>query len=397
MPTTNTEPTISIRREPDGNSTRVDLMLDEKSLSRLWLVPFTIHIGKALVRMDGVGGVGTDEAHRSRGYSRRVIEAAVEHMIQGDAAISMLYGIRDFYPKFGYATAGPDFIAVLTDLERDSALPEGWSVRSFAQGDLQTVKSLYARNTERATGAAVRPDHHRTWKRLSDTTTAPEKDACRVAVGPDGLVHGYVWRARWCWYVNDTLEHNFNDALVLGEVMADGHHSADAVLAACRQWAREEPAEKKVKQVVLSFPPEGPISSAAMRQDARLLGNFSACGGSMARVLNVGRLLESLRPELAARLRSARSDLSGSLLLRTEIGDATLIFGPDGVSVADTASGAEFTASLPQSELARLALGAFPPDDILSRLPEPPADDVAKLLQTLFPLRYSHMHLPDRY
>ena len=107
-PTMNSRPELTIRQEPDGSSTRVDLKLDGKSVSRLWLSAHTLHIGEALVRMDGVGGVGTDEAYRSKGYSRRVLEASVEHMIKGDAALSMLYGIRDFYTKFGYATAGPD-------------------------------------------------------------------------------------------------------------------------------------------------------------------------------------------------------------------------------------------------------------------------------------------------
>lgn len=30
-------------------------------------------------------------------------------MTAGDAALSMLYGIVGFYPKFGYAIAGPDY------------------------------------------------------------------------------------------------------------------------------------------------------------------------------------------------------------------------------------------------------------------------------------------------
>src|ERR1041385_4071760 len=102
------QPEMVIRPEHNSTSTCVELRLGERSISRLWIVPFVLHIGKAKVRMDGIGGVGTDEEYRNRGYSRRVLEATVEHMQRGDAALSMLYGIRDFYPKFGYVTAGPD-------------------------------------------------------------------------------------------------------------------------------------------------------------------------------------------------------------------------------------------------------------------------------------------------
>jgi len=396
---TASQPEITIQPESDGSSTRVDLMLDKKSISRLWLTPFTLHIGEALVRMDGVGGVGTDDAHRNRGHSRRVLAAAIEHMKRGDAAISMLYGIRDFYPKFGYATAGPDHIVVLTDLKRDNVLPEGWSVRPFAAEDMAAVQALYARGTERATGAAMRPPDASIWSRLRKVAGGSKTDACRVVCSPDGAVHGYLWRARWCWYVKHALEPHFKQALVLGEVMADGPPAADAVLAASRLWAEEGGGRRTFKEVVMAFTPNGPLAEAAMRQDVRLLRNYSACGGSMARVLDVKRLLEALRPEMLARLRAAYSDFRGSLLLDTDMGTAAINIEPNRVTVSNQSSPgtAVLAVALPQTELARLALGAFPPGDVLARLPDAPTDEAARLLEIMFPLRHSHMHLPDRY
>jgi hypothetical protein len=397
----NSKPELSIRPEDDGSSTRVELTLDGKSISRLWITPFTLHVGEALVGMDGVGGVGTDEAHRSRGHSRRVIEAAIAHMGQGDAALSMLYGIRDFYPKFGYATAGPDYLAVLTDLELETAMPPGWSARPFAAGDLAAVQSLYATGTARSVGAARRPPDGRVWSKLRSIAADGKKDACRVVIGPDGAVHGYIWRARWCWYVKNALEPNFKQGLVLGEVMADSPNSADALLSACRLWAKEERLVRKtaVKEVVLAFPPVGPLACAAMRQDARLVRNYAACGGSMARVLSVPRLLDQLRPELEARLRAATCAFAGTLTIETDIGTAALAI--DRARIKRTGAGSAGdsapTVKLPQSELARLALGAFPPEDVLARLPESPPGAAAELLAILFPQRHPHMHLPDRY
>jgi hypothetical protein len=385
--------------ESDGRSTRVDLMHEGKSVSRLWLTPFTLHVGEALVRMDGVGGVGTDEAYRSRGYSRRVLQAAIDHMTRGDAALTMLYGIRDFYPKFGYATAGPDHIAILTDLDRDSTLPSDWSVRDFAPDDLADVQRIHFLNTSRAVGAAQRDSAGSVWEHLQKVPEGSKKDACRVVVGPDGAIHGYLWRANWCWYVNNVLESNYKRALVLGEVMADGPAAADAVLAACRMWANQEPVARKVNEVVLAFAPEGPLAAAAMRQDARLLRNYSACGGSMARVINVERLMRALLPELEARLKRAADPFEGTLEFQTEIGSATLRIDSGTISIAKSAAKrpAKTTVKLPQYELARLALGAFPPEDVLARLPDTPSAESARVLQALFPLRHPHMHLPDRY
>lgn len=390
---------ITVRTDSEGGVRHIDLMLGGKRVSWLSIIPFTIRIGAASVRMDGIGGVGTDSHHRHRGYSRRVLEAAVAHMRQGDGALSMLYGIPDFYPKFGYATAGPDYLVVLTDLERDNLLPSGWSVRDFAPSDLPAVQALYTGITAHAVGTAVRTVRSEVWSHLTGEAEDDEADACRVVLGPDGVLHGYVWRAHWCWYVKHKLETDFPQALVLGEVMADSPQAADAVLAVCRQWAQVESEQRKVKQVVLSFPPEGALAAAAMRQYARFMQNYSACGNSMARVLDVTRLLQALAPELQARLQEANSPFTGALVFQTDIGDATLHIRPEAFTVTSGADSAvdALRITLPQAEMARLALGAFSPDDLLVRLPEPPSQEVSALLKVLFPLRLPYMYLPDRY
>ncbi|MCW3053846.1 MAG: hypothetical protein JWN14_3016 [Chthonomonadales bacterium] len=397
---TERQPEIAISTDPGSGVTSVKLMFGEKCVSWLSIVPFTLQIGAATVRMDGIGGVGTDSHYRNRGYSRRVLEAAVTHMRNGDGALSMLYGIPDFYPKFGYATAGPDYLVILNDLERDNVLPSGWTVRDFTPSDLPAMQALYAHCTARAVGSALRLAEGGVWAHLTGEAGDEQADACRVVIGPDGRLHGYVWRARWCWYVKHKLETDFGMALVLGEVMADGPLAADAVLAACKQWAEAEAAERKVNQVVLSFPPEGPLYAAVMRQYAHCLQKYSACGNSMARVLDVTRLLRALTPELQASLHAEHSQFVGTLVFETDLGDATLHITPNAVTVeegTDKASGDVLHVAIPQTELARLALGAFPPEDILARLPDPPTAKTATLLTTLFPLRFPHMHLPDRY
>ena len=391
---------IVFSTEPDGGVTQVYLMVGGKRVSWLSVVPFTLQIGAATVRMDGIGGVGTDSHHRKRGYSHRVLEAAITHLRNGDGALSMLYGIPDFYPKFGYATAGPDYLILLNDLERESVLPTGWTVRDFTPSDLPAMQALYAHCTARAVGSALRPAVGGVWAHLTGEAGDEQPDACRVVIGPDGILHGYVWRARWCWYVKHKLEADFGNALVLGEVMADGPIAADAVLAACKQWAQAETAERKVKQVVLSFPPEGHLFAAVMRQYAHCLQKYSACGNAMARVLDVTRLLRALAPELHARLLNAHSLFVGTLIFETDLGNATLHITPDTITVEEGAantSGNVLRVAMLQTELARLALGAFPPDDLVARLSQPPNAQTAGLLAILFPLRLPHMHLPDRY
>jgi GNAT superfamily N-acetyltransferase len=409
------QPRITIQRQQNGD-TRVDLMDGERSLSRLWVIPLTIRIGAATVRMDGIGGVGTEEDCRNRGYSRRVLEATVDWMRQGDAGLSMLYGIPNFYPKFGYATAGPDHLIELKRLGDPAVLPAGWCVRPCAAADLPAARRLYEQNSALGVGAAVRAPEAHGWSRLATPDPKHPHD-CRVIEGPEGQVRAYAWRARWHWYVG-ILERQHPDALILSEVMADGPASADAVLAACRQWAVEEPAARPepVAKVLIAVPPEGPVAAGAMRQAALFLQSYSPCGGSMARVLSVGRLLEALRPELARRLQAVGSPFAGTLRFQTDLGGATLVVTGDGVTVEATndsdalstempparrptrAGGAEsLVIRLPQSTLARLALGVFPPEDLLDRLGQPVDGRTQEMIRTLFPRRHPHMYLPDRY
>lgn len=388
---------ISHSRQDEHGNTLLELREGDRPLSWLAIVPFTLHVGAASVRMDGIAGVGTEETHRNRGYSRRLLEASVERMRKGDAALSMLYGIPNYYPKFGYAVAGPDYLLSLTGLERGPGLPAGWSVRPFAEADMDTVRALYERNTAGTVGAAVRRPI--TWARLRGTTAPGSEDICQVVVSPEGAVAAYAWRGPTFWYVAK-LARETPDALVLAEVMAADPEAADAVLALCRQWGREEGGRRAapVRQVLLGLPPEGPIAAAAMRLPSRFISLCEACGGSMARVLNVERLLTALLPEFTARVRAAGWDAADALRLETDLGAATLCLTPGGVELA--ASEEARALRLPQTALAQLALGAFPPATILDRLAsDSGAADGAtrRLVELLFPHRHQHMHLPDRY
>lgn len=387
---------IAFQKTPEGN-TSVRLSVNDECVSWLTIVPFVIRIGSAAVRMDGVAGVGTSEKHRRQGYSRRVIEAAIDYMAEGDAAITMLYGIRDFYPKFGYATVGPDHFVSLINLYARTEMPVGWSVRPFIAADLPAVRDIYNRAISQAIGSVVRPDNGKTWSLLMGAAGSEDND-CRVVLGPDGEIQGYAWLAKRSHSVRNLLSKYFTDAFIVGEPVADSPASADALLAACRLWAQEVSAEQDIEHILLPVTPDTPVAVAAMLQDARIFSDYQSCGGSMARVLDVKRLLEAIKPEIAARLNESISTFTGRLIIRTDIGDAALVIEPESVSVEnapETDTG--MVIEMPQTALVRFALGAFPPDDILARLPEPPDKAISKLIQTIFPFRRPQMFPADRF
>lgn len=388
--------TISVRDERYGK--RVVLTVDDEPASECWIVPITIRVGRAQVRVDGIGGVETMPQHRLKGYASRVLHRAIEEMTAGDAALTMLYGIPDFYHRFGYVTAGPEYLLFLYDEKLTPTLPEGWSVREFTAGDLPHVQAIYEQQTLDATGVVVRDARSSTWSRLLDTPGNYPQDECWVAVSPEGQVEGYAWRARWCWSVREILEREYPTSLVWGEVVASSPLAAETLLRWCRQRAREEAKE----EALLSVPPDTNVAIAARYHNARFEQIYQANGGSMVRVLNPTRLLSALKPELERRIRCQPQPLPPfQLQIRTEVGESTVVFSATGecavVDRPQPEAGKPYTLDMPQGVLARLALGFAPARDLCARLQPQPQEDVVRYLEALFPQRFQHAYLPDRY
>jgi predicted N-acetyltransferase YhbS len=397
----------------DDGTTDVSLQLAGQVVSRTLIFPMLMRVGEAIVRMDGIGSVATDEAHRYRGYSRRVLEAAVELMRAGDAAISTLYGIPDFYPKYGYATAGANHTVVLTIAGDDvptAVLPKGWALRPWTAGDREAVQRLYQLGTRSATGAVPRPsigeldtDHgdsaihavgRRAWDALQRLDTDGVDDACRVLVNPEGEVVAYAWLGRQGWWVQQREDY-VPEAFHIGEAMARDPEAADVLVAACREWARD--VRPDAGQIEIIIPPEGPVAHAAAYAGAAFVKQHTREGEFMARVLDTGRLMHQLLPELSERVRCSCATLPVKLAIRTGEGTVALSMTPDGVSIDHEITADHLVADMPQTMLARLSLGAFPVRDLAARNAPDITPEVLDVLEALFPQRHLHIYPMDRF
>ena len=384
--------------------TEVALVLNGQPVSSCRVIPLTLRVGAATIRIDGIGEVGTHEEHRNRGYSRRVLTAALAFMTAGDAALAMLYGIPNFYPRLGYTPVGPEHTVSIPQRVPVPDLPAGWSVRLITPDLMPACQILYNRETARATGAAVRTPGVYPWTVLQQVAAGEGQDECRVLIDPLGEVAGYAWRLPDSWPVTMVgWEHR--QSLVLGEVVARDAPAANALLTVCQRWVADE-AEKRgqvLVSAVLGLPPESTMAAAAMRGAATFQQRYSGSGDFMARTVHTGRLLRQLSPELSVRLGAALSTFQGMLRLETEDGAAILRISPGEVAVLDDPEhlAADIPAThvvrLPQTTVARLALGAFQPRDLLALLQEPPQGVVHDTLEAMFPPRHPHIYYPDRF
>ncbi len=391
------DPEISISRLDSGRWL-VNLERNGQSLSRCLIVPLEIQVGVAIVRMDGIGDVFSEPEYRNQGLSRRVLEEAVRLMRGGNAAVSMLYGIPNYYHKFGYQSAGANHY-VLTDALPPGPLPGDYTVRGASLDDLPAIRSLYDWQAPHGCGARRRWPDCPTWQLLMDTSQGLRPgDACRVVCNPAGHVSGYAWRGKGFWPL-DPLERQWPGLYGIGEALARDAESAAALITACAQWAWEEcrdDASGQVCKAALSVPPDSVVGRQARRMNCVVCAQWAACGDSMVCLLDAGRLIRSILPELQEQWRRSRWTQPVAVSLRTPQGSITLRADATGVQ-AEPDETADTVVEFPVSTLATLVMGAFEPGDLLDTLPEPPQGTVRELLEALFPLRYQHLYFPDRY
>lgn len=407
--------------EPRGpGRTRAQVRLGNVVVSRCEINRLLLHVGRAILPVDGIEDVWTEQPYRGHGYARQLLEATVERMRAGDGALSLLYGISDFYPKFGYATLGFDFSISLRGLDRSYPIPDGWEIREFVPSDLPAIRQIYDRATARAVGPVIRPSDAWVWKHLA--TLADRKlstpgtpagnhvstsaDACRVALAPSGEIAAYFWRGEGLNYVS-LGESYFPTSLAIGEVVADHPAAADAILAACRAFAREESTrlsgegQPAYSAVQIGVQPDSFVAAAARYQEAWSIAYSWDCGGPMVRLLDPPWLFTALKPELDERWRAAGLAFRGALRLHTDLGSVSLNLSSDGISLSagtDALPDAQpvLDLALPQTALARLALGGFSPEDLLARLGISDADWPARILAALFPRRWPYLYMADR-
>ncbi len=392
------DPQISIGRLDSGRWL-VNLERNAQSLSRCLIVPLEIHVGVAVLRMDGIGDVFSEPDCRNQGLSRRVLEEAVRLMRGGNAAVSMLYGIPNYYHKFGYQSAGANH-CVVVNAAPPAELPAGYTSRCVVLDDLPAIRSLYDRQAPRGCGARRRWPDCPTWQLLMDTAQGLRPgDACRVVCDPDGHVRGYAWRGKGFWPL-DPLEAQWPGLFGIGEAIAGDAEGAAALITACGHWAWEERSADQTTppgKAALSVPPDSVVGRQARRMNSLVCSQWAACGDSMVCLLDAGRLIRSLLPELQERARQTRWTQPVAVSLRTPQGSVSLRADAHGVQVEPDEEAADLTVEFPVSTLATLAMGAFEPADLLDSLPEPPQGPVRELLEALFPLRYQHLYFPDRY
>lgn len=359
-----------------------------------------MRIGRAKTRVAGIGAVACRPDFRGRGLLSRTARPSLAACREAGYTLSMLFGIPDFYHRFGYVRAYPSRTFTMTDKDLAglaramTPLPERLAGDRRAEIDL-----LYNRDNARNTGTVVRPFLPRQVPAVDPYAENPDngRDGFHgwSAPAPAGKLGGPAPLKGYVGVFWTEAERRLTVVEAAGAV----DDVLGATLGLLREWGGRE-------VVFFTLPPRGPVALRLRRGTVRETVDFSANAGPMVRALDLPAALRDLSPELAASLRASRwADWRGVLRLEGGVdGAATgesvaLEFGDAGVRILEGAAARAATRHriVSAMHLPQLLIGTHDPREMSANGTARFTGDAAGLSAVIFPERFPMVPRMDMY
>jgi predicted N-acetyltransferase YhbS len=360
----------------DWSASRIGL-IDGRVVTHWGVWDYRMRIGAARVRVGGIGSVATDGDFRKRGLMAQTAGVSVAAMRELGYDLSILFGIDDFYYRFGYVRAWSDttFTVALKDLPTGRP---GVRVRRFRPFERSDITAIYNRENAAATGTAVKPTYPRyMYPRLAE---------------------GRLWtdaRGRAIGYVVFLPKGNLIECVEAG---GDIEQILRVLAALARQAGRQDVQ-------FTAFPDSSPLIRRIRLGNCRAETHHRRCGGPMICTINLASTLEKTAPELGRRLRgSLLADWRGRLLIADSREAATLAVDRSRISVlrkrglgANRGTARAAHAIRGGDAVAQLLIGSDEPGAVIEAAAMTTTGDAAELARALFPNQHPQLSLRDRF
>ena len=351
----------------------------------------TIRLGEARLKMGGFGWVTTAPRHRRLGVAQALIRDSLHYMGNHGYHVSMLFGIPNFYHRFGFVTTLADYVITVSAAEAAVAPKGDFKLRLAKPGDIRAIQKIHNANDAGVACSLLRTAAHLTnkWDQW------PGK--LWVLTTKQGKVVAYV------------NAHGSKDELAVMELglsevavhprgarafrnSVAGNKLCGAVLAACADLA----AEETVGRIRFHVPPPHPFARFLLEYTSTHQMHVVRDHGSMMAFVDLGETLESMIPEweyLLARTsaRDYRTEFTlyvdnASYRVRANRGaiDVAVVPGKNKVSVTPF-------------ELMHMMTGYRCVADILAARRRILSPEARTLLAVLFPKRNPYVWHFDRF
>jgi len=335
--------------------------VDGKAVSVVQIFDRPIRVGTCIIRMGGLGSVGTHPDHRRKGYSLNVLKDSVRYMRSAGYDISVLYtGSQSHYARAGWVVY-PAYSLRLSLPESPIHPPDDLAIETCdPDRDLPELMAAYDRFNATRSGTLVRSEAY--WKKRPQWRDDPP---LLHVTRRNGQLTAYLMANRW-------------RLLEFGCMPGEDAALTGLFANLFRQAQAEEVKEVRAEPCPLAFGHTfETLGCAVHRQEG--------CS-QMVRIINLESLLNKLIPLLASRLcASALSRWKGSLRLRHEADERTLQMGDGEIAIVQSVPSPDIDLPLSQEQLLKLLFGNMRPEHIAFANSLPFDDGDIALLDTLFP------------
>ncbi|NLN93762.1 MAG: GNAT family N-acetyltransferase [Candidatus Hydrogenedens sp.] len=349
------------------------LWADDKLAACITLYTYTLRLGEARLKMGGIAHVATASSFQKQGYAARLMEDTLQYMKAEGYEVSVLFGIADFYHRWGYTFVFPEHS---TQIEVEEALicsHGGGREREMKPADLNAIQRIHLRNDSDTAASIIRFSQHYSmrWDHWKNA---------RVLLDEHGKVVAYHLGTF------QGTEYQVTEAGV-----ADGTWTGP-LLHACALHARESFAS----QLNFYLPPLHPLARSFVLLESDHTTRISRNCHGMMTILDVGDTFKAMKPEWEHRLkRYAPRDFSSEVTLLTEK-EAWRIRCEEGrIEIAP--QGGKNKLSLTRQELTQLLVGYRHLEELLCSGRRPLPHSSRLLLETLFPKRFPYIWTLDRF
>jgi predicted N-acetyltransferase YhbS len=345
-------------------------LLDERLVAHFGVWRYGMRIGGARVRTGGIGTVMTHGDYRKRGLIVRTAPVAMQAMREAGYDLSILFGVRNYYGKFGYVRAWNEttWNVPVADLPKDAPAA---SIRTFSPDRCADEwHALYNRENARLTGTAVRPTYQR-----------------------HGLKEykSYAWRDAKGKLAGCVIVKPGHERMECFEFAGDVEQVLRVLGKLGRKWNC-----KSVEFGTLHY--EHPLCKRIRRGDCVRREEFVRCGRAMVRTINLESTLRKMAAELSRRLkRSPLAGWRGDLRIADPRETVTLRIARGAVTLAPASKRKPAGVLRGGEEIAQLLIGATEPEETVESYGTRVTGEAKGLLPILFPNQHPTLGNADDF
>jgi predicted acetyltransferase len=339
-----------------------------------------MQIGSVSVKMGGIAGVWTHPDHRKKGYASQAMWDGIALMEKEGCDMSILFGIADFYHRYGFAVAFAEQSMTLSTqaLQKLSGPYRG---RTAKPTDLLAIRRLYRRYNAGRSGMDVRPtDWMPRWymPRLGEGTTRRAGQVVVVCDGQD-RVRGYA--------VYDAQA----ERMVVAEVCGTDHKALMSIGGVLARRA----LRAKVEHIRFCLPVDDPFVHLCVPLGCEVRAGYPFNSGAMGRIVRLNSLIKKMIPVFEERVKKSQLTWRGVLGIETDIGRVGLRIGPSGVAISSPSAHTRIKVN--QMVLTQMVMGYRGVFDVVHDRGVDIPKQILPVVDVLFPRGNPYMWWTDRF